>query len=425
MKVSERAEARERLSAADPLAARIFARQARYANLLCWIAASILPVYLSMFRVHIGGGILRLADPLAAVLVVGTLVANRNAFMVLFRPQMFGYYAVCAYILIQGLYLNRLTISIKEVLQLFFVLTTLAFTAEYIKRFGRVFLIRFSLMLAVSALCTVGYHLMIHQYVRYKFAGDGRYTFGVLSLVLLLIWRQERWKAGWGFAFAISIAPLIASLERKGFFGVGCVVLVMLGWDGLRRIRLSAYLLVAIALVAALPVLVALAGDITNKFHALTAANYFLDEQMALSVSNMQRQALLLNGFDIFSRNWLFGTGADSVREEMRRYFSDVRLANGAHNAYLDTLIKYGVIGGGMFFVTMAGGIYASLSSTRFNTSQLLFTAYMLFVIAFMSESTGVTYMTLMPGFCAGLFLSRPDEYPTRVSSPVGMPSLR
>lgn len=383
-------------------------RSQAVSQLLVILAAMVVPLYMSMFRFSVGSVLLRLSDVLAIVLILATYWIQPQAERCLRRPAVLMMFTLVLYILVEGLLMDRMTVSAKEAVQLGFVVVMTATVGWHAERDPQRFFRWFLVVALVCMLHTVAFHLLHGVYYRYKFAGDARYIFGVISTALLLAWRQDGWRGRWGWWFLVSLPPLAASLERKGALGVVLVALVFVALGTLRQMRVGAG--VAILLVG----LLGAAGatwELQNAEQAFEFAernNYFVDEQEALWDSNTHRTALLLNGIDIIQQQPWFGSGADSLRLKMGKYFINPALSNSTHNFYLDNLIKYGFVGGGLFFIAIGTGLARVM---RLSTAKLpagLMSLYLLFAVFFISDGQAVTVMAMLPTFLGLMFNRAP-----------------
>lgn len=371
--------------------------------ILVWMSAAILPIYLTGSRLQ-SFVILRPADVLSLATLALTLIFVRGSSRAFTRPAVLMLFALVIYVVIQGIYLNVGGLAIKEATQLLFIILVVVCTGVQIERHPAQFLRAFSILLGCTLVYTLAYHFSLGEYYRYKSSNEGRYTFGIFSVLMLLAASKRQWKGWWLALFLLSIPPLIASLERKGPTGV-VIVLLFLGLLYLRdRYRLDPKIALLFILLSLTAGLIAFAGDIYDKFQYALMDNYYVDEAAALWESNVHRKALLINGFDIFINHWPFGTGADTLRMQMRNYFIDPRLGNSTHNFYLDNLIKYGAVGGGWFFAAIFVGIIATIRKAAQKLQPALWCAYFLLVIGFISDGAAVTYMAIFPIVCGRLF---------------------
>ncbi|HSI50563.1 MAG TPA: O-antigen ligase family protein [Ideonella sp.] len=381
---------------------------ARSDVLLVIMAAAVVPLYLSMFRFGGGGVLVRLADLLALALIVGTFWTQPAIGRAFQRPHCLMLMALVLGVLIQGMLMNRLKVSVKEAVQLAFVVVVVTTVGWHAERDPTRFLKWFIGVGVVAMLHTVAIHIAGGNYVRYKLAGDARYIFGVVSAVLLLAWRQAGWRGACGWLFLMSLPPLVASMERKGLLGVILIALGLALAGLLRSVRVSAWIALLLAVLLGLAMFSLEHDALIDALALAEKNNYFVDQSEALWDSNTHRTALLLNGVDIVQKQPWFGSGADSLREQMGVYFSDSRLSNSTHNFFLDNLIKYGLLGGGLFFAAIFTGLRRAMRLSDSPLEAGLFSVYMLFAVFFISDGQAVTVMALLPTFIGLAFNRRP-----------------
>jgi hypothetical protein len=256
--------------------------------------------------------------------------------------------------------------------------------------------------LCISMIYTVLFHVLNGQLFRYKLAGDGKYAFGLFTVLAFLNWRLdgvEKYK----LYFIFSLLPLMLSLERKGIFGVLLVIVSYAGVVFLERLRIkSKHFLILLGGVFVLLFFMFL-GSINDFLDNKLYMENFLDESVAIYTSNVHRESLLINGWNIFSENIVFGVGADNIKHVMGQFYLNSSLANGTHNFYLDSLIKYGVLG-----VVFLISLQLLLFKYEINKTAGLFSLYCLFVVAFMSDGQAVLLLYMFPVFsCHIMFKSK------------------
>jgi len=365
-------------------------------NRLIILSAAVIPLYLSMFRLNVAGAIVRPADLLLIVVVALTLLFFPASRAGLLRLRMLPIYGLASYVLFQSLFIGNYFSSIKEILQMLLIVTFMAING-WLMTFNREKYLKYILIfLVVSVLYTVLYHVLNGQFVRYKLAGDAKYAFGLLSVLSFIGWKASNDK-NFKYLFMLSLLPLFLSLERKGLFGlimVCCIYMLDVFLDFI-KVK-SSYVYLIIFSIVTISVGFILSGDfIESKIYR----DNFLNEEVALYVSNIHRESLLINGVTIFANNWLFGIGADNIRNAMETFYVNLSLAGGTHNFYLDSLIKYGFIGA-LFW----GAIHLSaiFRPSLFGRSDNLFLFYCLFVVAFMSDGQSALLLFLFPAFTVG-----------------------
>ncbi len=365
-------------------------------NRLIILSAAVFPLYLSMFRLKVAGVLIRPADFLLIAVVALTLLLFPASRAELLRARMLPIYGLACYILFQSLFLGNYFSSIKEILQVLLIVLFMAVNG-WLMAFNREKYLKYMLFfLVLSILYTVLYHVLNGQFVRYKLAGDGKYAFGLLSVLSFIGWKASS-DTKLKYLFMLSLLPLFLSLERKGLFGLLMVISIYMSDVFLRWLKInSSHVYIIIFCILMVFVGVFLSSDfIESKIYM----DNFLDESVAIHTSNIHRESLLINGFTIFLDNWVFGIGADNIREAMEVFYVNPNLANGTHNFYLEYLIKYGVLGA-LFW----GATYLSVISKLSLLSQAdkLFVVYCLFVVAFMSDGQTVLLLFLFPVFTLG-----------------------
>jgi len=365
-------------------------------NRLIILSAAVLPLYLSMFRLNVAGAIVRPGDFVLITVVALTLLLFPAARVELLRSRMFPIYALVCYILFQSMFLGNYFTSIKEALQILLVVTFMAVNS-WLMGFNKEKYLKYMLVfLVVSVFYTTLYHVLNGQFVLYKLAGDGKYAFGLLSAISFIGWKASGIRK-LKYLFILSLLPLFLSLERKGLFGLAMVVIIYMVDVLLVFLKINSkhvYFIVSTIMIISVGVL--LSGDyIETKVYM----DNFLDESVALYTSNVHRESLLINGLSILSNNWVFGIGADNIVEEMYSFYVNPALANGTHNFYLDSLIKYGVIGS-IAWLAMYLTVISKFKVIRLPDKMLVL--YCLFVVTFMSDGQAVLLLFLFPVFALG-----------------------
>jgi len=365
----------------------------KYKRMLTILAASILPLYFSMFRYHIFGATLRIADLVCAVTLFLTLLIFPKFYLKFFQVKFLPMWLLVGYIIVQGIFLENTSSSIKESIQFLWVCFYLGIASIYTQWDSKAFYKWMLIFLALSALYTIFYHFSLGHFTRYKLASDGKYAFGLLSVLLLLKANSSKVRSDWIY-FIISLLPLSLSMERKGVLGVILVImLVLLSNIIISKPKLKGALVFIIGLVILfMPYLLI---QMNNFIDIKIYESYFLDEKLALFTSNMHRESLLINAYQIIRDNFFFGIGADRITEFMGQFYADQRLNNGAHNFYMDMSVKYGVIG--LFLHLSWAGLlsFISYKSKRFSINLLLFNLYCLFVVTFMADGQAVLIVFL------------------------------
>jgi hypothetical protein len=362
-------------------------------NRLTILSAAVIPLYLSMFRFKLGGGIIRIADFVAIAVILSAIALFPASRRQLVNVRMLPIYGLVTFIFFQSLFFENFLSSVKEILQLLFVGIFLSINMWLISLDKKKYIDWLLFFLCVSIIYTVLFHVLNGQFFRYKLAGDGKYAFGLFTVLAFLNWKVtgiNKYK----LYFMFSLLPLILSLERKGMFGVLLVVASYSGFVFLEYLRIkSKHLFLLLGGVFVLSLFVFL-GDINNFLDSKLYMENFLDESIAIHTSNVHRESLLINGWSIFSENTMFGIGADNIRKEMGQFYLDSNLAGGTHNFYLDSLIKYGILGFVCFIVLQL--LLLKYEISRFSG---VFVLYCLFVAAFMSDGQAVLLLYMLPVF--------------------------
>jgi O-antigen ligase len=368
-------------------------RNELWLNRLTILSAAVIPLYLSMFRFKLGGGIIRIADFVAVAVILSALALFPVSRRQLINVRMLPIYVLVGFILLQSLFLENYFNSLKEIIQLLFVGVFLSINMWLMSLDRKKYIDWLLFFLCISIIYTVLFHVLNGQVFRYKLAGDGKYAFGLFTVLAFLNWKITGVKK-YKLYFIFSLLPLVLSLERKGVFGVLLVVASYSGLIFLEYLRIkSKHLLLLLGGVFVLLLFVFL-GDINNFLDSKLYMENFLDESIAIHTSNVHRESLLINGWSIFSENTMFGIGADNIRKEMGQFYLDSNLAGGTHNFYLDSLIKYGILGFVCFIALQL--LLLKYEISRFSG---VFVLYCLFVAAFMSDGQAVLLLYMLPVF--------------------------
>ncbi|MBG9991702.1 O-antigen ligase family protein [Pseudoalteromonas distincta] len=369
------------------------------------IVCSIFPLYLSMFRYGVFGALVRLSDLLLLTLVAIKLLTTPKVFYNFAQVKIIPVWLYIGYILTNGVYNDNLSSSIKECIQLLWIMTYFIIASSYAKKNSRLFLELTIVFLIISATYTMLYHFSEGHLTRYKSANDGKYAFGLLSLLLLL--KSSMFSDRQAFkVFLISLIPLFMSMERKGIFGV-ILIFILLGVIKLIKVKPSLGEMKLLLLSGFL-----IAGSMLYLFDISAYIDYkiyqsnFLDEGIALYTSNVHRENLLVNAYQIISEHPLLGVGSDQITYYMFDYYWDERLINGAHNFYLDMLVQYGTIGL-LFLLTWSFyNMYSCYKSGLYHKELFLFYAYCIFVVTFMAVGQAVMLVFFMPFLNPNMFLN-------------------
>ncbi len=372
--------------------------------LIIILSAAVIPLYLSMFRMTIGSVNFRLADIFAIAIITLSFLIIPTSRRQLFNIRIVILYCLSAYMLFQSIINSNTFAGIKEIIQLLFVGLFIVMNNWIISINRDRYFQYFIKILILSASVTVIYHLFTGDLYRYKNAGDGKYVFGLLSVVLFLAWVHSK-KTIYAYYFALSIPILLLSLERKGLFGLILVLLAFLAVITLNYLRFKVAHLVIVVLLFLFTLILFNASNIEGFFLDKVYFDLSVDEVDALYISNVHRESLIINGMQIFMSNIYFGVGADNIYREMAAFYIDERLANGTHNFYLDSLIKLGAFGF-LFFVALAA-IAINTAKTR---AAYLFLLYLFFVCFFMSDGQSVLLLFLFSTSAGTLFPADNDK---------------
>jgi hypothetical protein len=293
----------------------------KYKRLLLILSAAILPLYLSMFRYHIFGATLRVADLVCFIVICCTLLIFPKYFLKFIQLKYLPMWMFTVYILLQGLFLDNTTNSIKESIQFLWVCVYLGVAATYAQWDSKSFYKWTLIFLAISVTYTILFHISQGKITGYKLASDGKYAFGLLSVLLLLRANEFNDKKTY-LLFIMSLLPLGLSLERKGIFGVLliCALVVISKFFKAKPQLKGIPISLGILSLATLPFFVSNISEfIDNKIYE----SLYLDEQLAFYTSNIHRESLLINSYQIIRDNAFFGVGADKITEYMAFYYVD------------------------------------------------------------------------------------------------------
>lgn len=365
----------------------------KYKTVLLILSAAILPMYLSMFRYNVFGATLRIADVIAFLVIASTFVFFPKYFLKFIQLKYIPMWLIFLYIIFQGMFLENTGNSVKEGIQILWVCLYLGTASTFAQWDSQKFYKWTIIFLAISALYTMLFHITQGQFTRYKLANDGKYAFGLLSVLLLLKADDTNIKKDY-FLFIVSLLPLALSLERKGIFGVLLIFILILT---LKLIQKKPQLkgvpiFFAVILVLFLPYLTNILIEfIDEKIYR----DLFLDEQVAFYTSNLHRESLLINSYQIIRDHPYFGVGADKIMDYMELFYFDSRLSNGAHNFYIDGMVKYGIIGFSLFLLWPVILFLSNKVNKGFSEKLILFNIYCLFVVTFMADGQAVLIVFL------------------------------
>jgi len=291
---------------------------------------------------------------------------------------------------VNGLFLNSVAVAIKETLQnteqmlFLLVLASLLTDIENREKFLKAFLIGISLI----ALGTVLYYFSQGNFVRFKGLGEPKYTFGIISILLLVrvIHQRSRSQWIWVAAFVAAILLTLASGERKGWaaliFAGGVVTLlsILLGRGGVAAIRMM--IVVGLAVPAAL-FAVTLASDRSTAYidrqiegfghiGSLIDADHAALAEMETNISNRVRVFVTKRSLEYISENPVFGLGTQKLKDTLGEnyHFLPDQFIRGAHNEYLRYGAENGIpsmvfYAGAWMFLVLAAIVISARSSVR------------------------------------------------------------
>lgn len=369
------------------------------------VVCAILPLYFSMFRYGIAGALIRLSDLLLLALVSFKLITTPKVFYNFAQIRILPLWFYISYILFNGLYNDNVGASIKECIQLVWVVTYFVIASEYAKKNSKLFLDLTIAFLIMSALYTVLYHFSLGHLTRYKLANDGKYAFGLLSLLLLL--KSSMFNDKHTFKlFLLSLIPLVMSMERKGIFGVALIFVLLIILKPLKARATAGEVKVIFFSFVSIIVGLFYFLDIQSFIEQKIYQSLFLDESIALYTSNVHRENLLINAIQIIREHPFFGVGSDQIVYYMFDYYWDERLINGAHNFYIDMLVQYGGVGLTLLISWSLYCIYSCYASNRYHKELFLFYVYCMFVVTFMAVGQAVMLVFFMPFLNPYMFLN-------------------
>lgn len=373
-------------------------------KMLFYMSAILVPLYFTNFRFPTGGLIVRLSDILALLLISLTAYLFLNKKVKLNTPPGFFYVSLfIIYCFFNAFIQAGLTKAFIATFQWLMILSSALIVysnaIENPEKFVRIFVTT----LLVICVVTVLYHFSHGYYTRYKLLGDAKYAFALTGVILL--------SCAYFFKDKIYLRPLIflypiilLSLERKGILAFHMVALfyIFISMKKIERLILCACIS-----FFALASIVFLDLSFIDSFTIFEYSEFdmlYLDEKRALWVSNLHRQSLLLNGWDIFTNNSVFGVGPKMLPSYMEDYYINKGLGLYTHNVFLDTLIEQGTIG--LFLLLLPYLIYLiKTAGNKIKENRIVFYAlciYSTFMVFFMSggaPSMILFYLPIFKGF--------------------------
>lgn len=372
-------------------------------TLLLVLSAMLVPMYFTDFRLPTGGVIIRLADIMSLAIIGLFAVCYLQGKVELYLPKGFIFLTLfLIYCFLNALSQSGLFKALVATFQWFMILFTLAIVYSHSiahpQRFKKIF---FTTLLSICFLVVL-YHFSIGHFMRYKSLGDAKYILaltGMLILAFSYYYQDKRYL----LALCIIYPFILLSLERKGILAFHVVLFIYLCFSmkSLAKIGL-------LTCIGAFVILMLNNPDILDysNFHLFEYNEYEmmnLDEEQALWVSDLHRQSLLENGWDIFQSNWVFGVGPKMLTYSMIDYYYDPHLALYTHNVFLDTLIEQGVIGllllfSPYFIYICSGKVKLGREAVCF-FSFCVYSSIMLFFMSGGAPSMVLFYLPLFSGF--------------------------
>ena len=367
------------------------------------LSAMLVPMYFTDFRLHFAGLIIRLADIMSLTIIGLFILCYQQGKVKLFLPKGFTILVIfLIYCLLNGLWHSGVFKALVSTFQWFVILSTLAIVYSHSLMHPKQFTSIFIKTLLGICIIVVLYHFSIGKFMHYKDLGDAKYVLaltGALILSYSYYYQDRRYL----LALCILYPFILLSLERKGILAFHVVLFVYLCFSmkTLARIGVLALFSGFLFFILNNPSIL----DFSN-FHVFEYNEYEmlgLDEDRALWSSNLHRQSLIENGWDIFKANWLFGVGPKMLPESMVNYYYNQWLALYTHNVFLDTLIEQGVVGLSLLFSPYF--IYIFSGKVKFGkdavcfVSLCLYSGTMLFFMSGGAPSMVLFYLPLFSGF--------------------------
>ncbi|WP_346774494.1 O-antigen ligase family protein [Pseudoalteromonas sp. C8] len=370
------------------------------------ISAMVIPMYFTDFRLEKSSIKIRLSDVLALFSIsIFVLLLLKNKIIIKY-PVGFNYICIFViYCFFNALVQVGLTKAIIATVQWVLILFTLVVVYTSAVKNPEKFRAIFIKTLLVICFFTLVYHLMHGHLTRYKLLGDAKYAFALTGVILI--------SCAYYFDDKSYLKPLIflypvilLSLERKGILAFHMVTFfyIFITLRSLNKFIMS-------ALCSLTVLLLALFYDLSflNSFTFFEYSDLemlYLDEEQALWISNLHRQSLVTNGWDIFTTHFIFGVGPKMLPVYMGEFYINQGLALYTHNVFLDTLIEQGTIG--LFLLILPYLIHvtrdAGLKNKKDKTIFFAFCLYSIFMLFFMSggaPSMVIFYLPIFKAFIA------------------------
>ncbi|MDC9529393.1 O-antigen ligase family protein [Pseudoalteromonas sp. Angola-7] len=373
-------------------------------SVLFLISAMVIPLYFTDFRFNAGGLILRLSDILSLCMISIFLLLLFNNKISLKYPIGFNYIiAFLIYCFFKAYVQVGLSKALIATIQWILILSTLM--VVYINALKNPSKFRFVFIKTLLIICfiTVAYHVLHGQIIRYKLLGDARYVFALTGVVLIscaYYFEDKSYLKPLFFLYPV----ILLSLERKGILAFHMVAFfyIFINLKPLLRSLIIGFFSFSFFVFA-------IAYDLSfiDSFTFFEYSEFdmlYLDEEKAVWTSNLHRQSLLTNGWDIFTNNFFFGVGPKMLPSYMSNYYINDNLALYTHNVFLDTLIEQGVTG--MLLLLLPYFVYIfkarELKLGKTGDVFIALCIYSIFMIFFMSggsPSMILLYFPLFKGF--------------------------
>lgn len=359
------------------------------------LSAMLVPMYFTDLRLSVGGVIIRFSDIMSLGIIALFSVCYRNGWVHLYLPK--GFFLISFFLiycftnaLLQAGFFKSLVATFQWLLILSTLVVVYTHSVMYPDKFARYFY--FTLLFICCFV--VFYHFSIGKFYHYKNLGDSKYVLsltGVLILSYVYFYQDKRYL----FVLFILYPFILLSLERKGILAFHVVLFLYICASYKKVLQLSCVILFFSVLLMLF---------ISPELFEMSSIKIFeyseyemlaLDEEQALWVSNLHRQSLIENGWDIFNNNYVFGIGPKMLPDYMAEYYFNPQLGLYTHNVFLDSLVEQGIVG---LFLLLIPYVFFIIK-TKFNSLRQLFCFFILSiysVIMLMFMSGGAPSMILM-----------------------------
>jgi hypothetical protein len=352
---------------------------------------------------YIGGFILRLADIMGFSIIILFFICKRYNVAQIYSPVGFFFLSLFfLYCFLNTLWHAGLTKAVVATFQwtMIWVILIIAYSHSVMKK--EEFIKIFFRTLFIICASVVIYHFYHGQFFRYKLLGDAKYIFGLTGVLVLshfFFFRDRKYLLGLFILYPF----LLFSLERKGILAFHIVLFIYVCYSFRMFLSYSVVIILSI-LTATIFIYPEIYSFLDLSIFDYTYYEMLsLDEEKALWISNYHRQSLILNGWDIFTQNPIFGVGAKMLTFSMLDYYINPSLALYTHNVFLDTLIEQGIVG----LILLLSPYFIFFMATEFKSSQQIICfvalcAYSLIMLMFMaagSPSIIIFYFPLIFSF--------------------------